>query len=226
MNSQPSSSAVPSDQLGILESMHQLMLEALRHREQEIFQYLAILGPALGGFVLLYVKEVGADAFVVGTIGVLLLLLLGAWYSLTLGYNFRYITLELAKLETILGVRDAMLIGWPRTKEEFLNRFKTCCDIPWCTPPEMIKVFWWAFLIGVLGILASIWFLPTTLDEKHQHLIIGLAIGCFAIGFLAPIHFGRKLQKQIKNEPDTWGWMLKTASELPSPHHNAQESRK
>jgi hypothetical protein len=36
-----------------LESMHKLLLEALRHREQEIVRYLAILGPALGGFVWL-----------------------------------------------------------------------------------------------------------------------------------------------------------------------------
>lgn len=35
------------------EGIHKLLLEALRYREQEIFRYLAIPGPALGGFVWL-----------------------------------------------------------------------------------------------------------------------------------------------------------------------------
>ena len=75
-----------------LEGIHKQLLEALRHREQEIFHYLAILAPALGGFVWLLYKGVNPFLFAVGTLGVLLLLLLGALYSLALGYNYRYIT--------------------------------------------------------------------------------------------------------------------------------------
>src|SRR5260370_38671296 len=141
--------------------MHGLLLEALRHREQELFSYLAILGPALGGFVWLLLKYRGATSagiFVVGAIGVQLLLLLGALYALTLGYNYRYITLELAKIEHELGIARSMLSGWPRSPEEFERRYRLrffsqprSGGIPWCTPPEVIKIFWQAFLVAIVG---------------------------------------------------------------------------
>ena len=96
----------------VLGGMHRLFLEALRHREQEIFHYLAILGPALGGFGWILYNRIGRQVeFAVGTIFVIALLLLGALYSLALGYNYRYIVLELAKLETVLKIKDAMLLG-------------------------------------------------------------------------------------------------------------------
>lgn len=192
------------EQRTVLEGMHRLMLEALRHREQEIFQYLVILGPALGSFIWLYLKNVNAAAFIAGTIGVLLLLLLGTFYSLTLGYNFRYIILELAKLETILGVRDAMLNDWPRTPEDFLQRYKWG-RIPWCTPPEMIKVFFWAFIGGIIGVLIMVWqFKPTIIEIKQQCLIIVIGGICLVLGLLAPIWFGWKFRKQVRKEPETW----------------------
>ncbi len=40
-------------------------------------------------------------------------------YSLMLGYHYRYITLQLAKIEYILGMKDAMLKGWPKVPEDF-----------------------------------------------------------------------------------------------------------
>ncbi len=49
-----------------LGNMHQLFLEALRHREQEIFRYLAILGPALGGFMWLIQSEASNGVVVTG----------------------------------------------------------------------------------------------------------------------------------------------------------------
>jgi len=62
----------------IAESMHGALLEALRHREQEIFSYLAILVPALGGFLWLLLHRSGTDssgnlALFAGTLGTLLL---------------------------------------------------------------------------------------------------------------------------------------------------------
>lgn len=41
----------------VLQNTHKLLLEALRHREQEIFRYLGILVPTFGGFIwLLHAK--------------------------------------------------------------------------------------------------------------------------------------------------------------------------
>ena len=110
----------------ILQNMHKTFLEALRHREQEILRFIAILAPALGGFIWL-LKDIvdGGETvvFVIGTVGVLFLLLVGSLYSLTLGYNYRYLILQLAKLETTcLCVREFILNAWPRDCKSFLAR--------------------------------------------------------------------------------------------------------
>ena len=187
-----------------LVNMHQLFLEALRHREQEIFRYLAILGPALGGFIWLIHGGPGSNgAFVVGTVSVLLLLLLGAVYSLARGYNYRYITLQLAKLEKKLKIEHYMLEGWPRSRDVFLARYKLLCSIPWCTPPEVIRVFWWAFLTGTVGVTASACLIkPVVLLLA---VVIPVGVACLVVGgFLLPWHYGRKLHERCKQEPENW----------------------
>ena len=191
-----------------LENMHQLFLEALRHREQEIVPYLAIIGPALGGFVWLLSATDRADVFIVGTIGVLLLLLFGAIYSLALGYNYRYITLELAKLEKVLGITFAMLEGWPKSPKEFLKRYKIFRCIPWCTPPEVIKVFWEAFLFAIVGVSAATsHFKPKVVDPALPIPATPFCVGavCLAAAWLIfPCWFGWKLRRQIKKEMTKW----------------------
>lgn len=188
-----------------LENMHKLLIEALRHREQAIIRYVAILGPALGGFMWLlhYSGTKKDDLFTVGTIGVLLLLLLGAVYSLALSYNYRYITLLLAKLETVLHIRDAMLVGWPRDPKDFINRYKlNRWGIPCCIPPEIIKVFWLAFLVGILGVMITVYLYKAKV--LYPCLLIFTGVLCFLVALLSPIWFGRKLHKICKKEPDTW----------------------
>ena len=191
-----------------LENMHQLFLEALRHREQEIVPYLAIIGPALGGFVWLLSATDRADVFIVGTLGVMLLLLFGAIYSLALGYNYRYITLELAKIEKVLGITNGMLEGWPKSPQVFLTRYKIFFCIPWCTPPEVIKVFWYAFLIAIAGVSSAAYrFKPKVLDPDLPIPTISFIAGvvCLATGWLIyPWWFGRKLRRQCKREMAKW----------------------
>lgn len=191
-----------------LENMHKLFLEALRHREQEIVPYLAIIGPALGGFVWLLNSTDRSDVFIVGTIGVLFLLLLGAIYSLALGYNYRYITLELAKLERDLGITNAMLSFWPKSPKEFLDRYKICCSIPWCTPPEVIKVFWHAFLVAIIGVSAAArLFKPKVVDPALPIPTILLVAGsiCLVTAWLIyPWWFGRKLHAKCERDLAKW----------------------
>ena len=224
-----------------LQDMHKLFLEALRHREQEILHYLAFLGPAIGGFVwLLYVGANTGSAsatqtgpqptlspglFVVGASSVLLLLLLGAIYSLALGYNYRYITLQLAKLEAMLQITQYTLEAWPRSRRQFISRYRMSTSIPrcvrrwlfgrlstraayrrvhdkaWCTPPEIIKVFWWAFLLAMIGVsaVASV-YRPTTMFGVIPVLFICLVIG----GMVVPRHYGEKLHRQCQREPEWW----------------------
>jgi hypothetical protein len=193
------------DAADVLKSMHGALLEALRHREQEIFSYLAILVPALGGFVWLLrdgANNKAITTFVAGSVGVLLMLLLGAAYSLTLGYNYRYITFQLAKIEQRLNVTSTMLQGWPKSPKDFRARYRWHF-IPWCTPPEMIKVFWLAFLVGILGVtIVASYSLNSEYFPRFILTLVGG--GCLLLGLLAPIWFGWKIMNLCKKEPEAW----------------------
>jgi hypothetical protein len=186
-----------------LGGMQKLLLEALRHREQEIFRYLVILGPALGGFVwLLHSAPQETLLLTAGTMGVQLLLLLGTIYSLALGYNYRYIVLQLAKLEFFLEVTEVMLAGWPRSRKNFLDRYKLLSKIPWCTPPEIIKLFWWAFLVGIAFVTVT----ACMAQDRPFKLWFVLPTGmvCLLTGFTLPIWFGFKLRMLCNKEPESW----------------------
>jgi len=192
-----------SERQAALANMHKLFLEALRHREQEIFRYLAILGPALSGFVwLLKADPIDSRVFVIGTVCVLLPMFLGAVYALALGYNYRYITLQIAKLESMLCIKDYMLKGWPKCRKDFLDRYKLFCCKPWCTPPEIIKVFWWAFLAGIAGVtLAACLYRP---EGIVLSIVIPVGAVAFLTGLFAPLRFGKKLRDKCLEEPETW----------------------
>ena len=189
------------------------LLEALRHREQEIFSYLAILVPALGGFAWLLNRlaegNVSTMTFMAGTLGVLLILLLGAAYSLTLGYNYRYITFQLAKIEHRLKVTNTMLHGWPKSPKDFRARY-SWHSIPWCTPSEMIKVFWLAFLAGMLWVTVAASY--ATLDFAHSPGLLVKFVGsaCLLFGLLAPAWFGRKIMNLCDKEPEEWDQIVES----------------
>lgn len=191
----------------ILESVHKTLLEALRHREQEILRFLAILAPSLGGFIwLLAKKDVNTFVFTIGTLGVLFFLLLGAVYSLALGYNFRYITLQLAKMESdyCLKIKDFMLKYWLRTPKEWKEKYRKGR----CFPPEIIKVFWLAFVIAqFLVVLAAGVFLCTKCENVtvQIHLVIIGGLFCIIIAaWFAPCYYGKKLRDACNEEPDEW----------------------
>ncbi len=145
-------------------NMHKMFLEAMRHREQEIVRFLAILGPALGGFAWLATKrEEHPDVFLLGTLGVLFVLVIGALYALALGYNYRYLTLQLAKIEAEkqLDLKEVTLQYWPKDPKGFIkgNRIGV---IPWSTPPGIIHVFWLTFVLAIAGVTAFAYVLLDT----------------------------------------------------------------
>lgn len=191
-------------------NMHKTFLEALRHREQEILRFIAILAPALGGFIWLltldFSKGENPSVFTIGTLGVLFLLTVGAVYSLALGYNFRYVTLQLAKIESdyCLKIKDFMLKYWLRTPKEWKNKYRNGR----CFPPEIIKVFWLAFVIAkVLVVLVAGVFLYTkgeNVTAQIHLVIIGGAICVIITAWLTPCHYGEKLRDACEKEPDEW----------------------
>ena len=191
-------------------NFHQSLLEALRHREQEIFRYLAILFPALGGYVWLLYQNTSTDfnryAFIIGTVGVILLLFFGAAYSLALGYSFRQLTLQLANLERDLQFMESILKGWPRKPIDFDKysvNFLWVKGIPWCVPPEVIKIFWYAFLVEIIFVTSSAWrFVYVKHFSCLAHIIVissGL-LAFFIAAILLPIHYGYKLSDRVNDE--------------------------
>ena len=191
----------------ILEIVHKTLLEALRHREQEILRYIAILAPALVGFIWLIRFDSSCQdksfVFIAGTAGVLLLLLIGAIYSLSLGYNFRQITFQLAKMESepCLDISQYMLKGWPRRPEKFAKRYGR-----YCTPPEIIKVFWLAFILVIIGVTLSVFKLVFNNNsdvtmKKAGPLLIGWGLICCITSLLMPIYYGRKIKDCADKEP-------------------------
>jgi len=180
----------------VLADMHKLFLEALRQREQDIMRYLAILGPALAGYIWLLSKidDIDKTIVTIGIAGIIFVLLVGAVYSVALGYNYRYITMQLAKMESKMKIRPNILAAWPREVKDFRKIY--------CEPPEIIKVFWISFLTAIIGIgVATCFFEGFTITSCK---IIPLSLFAFQVGFYSPIYYGRKLRKICKAEGPCW----------------------
>lgn len=197
-------------QRATLENMHRTFLDALRHREQEILRFIAILAPALGGFIWLLRLDLTKDnnlyVFTIGVIGVLLLLLVGALYSLALGYNYRCITFQLAKLESLcLQIREFIINSWPRSPSDFAERCQHRGK-PWCDPPEIIKIFWLAFSIGTVGVTLAVMCLPLPLKSSWLMKLVVLLSGvlCLWIIMRKGRNFGQKILDACEKEGDSW----------------------
>jgi hypothetical protein len=202
-----------SSDIQALRNMQQQFLEALRHREQEVFRYLVIIGPALGGFVWMLSKydakppEIDVRTLCIGSLGLVLLLLLGTWYCASLGYNYRYLTFQLMKIERELNLAHTLL-GWPRRPRDMMDRSKLghylklflrnkrsgLYRFPWCFPPGLIGVFWWAFVIGIVFLTTAA---ACTVRESCCWVgtTIGVGIGCLVVALLGPILHGRKFRR-------------------------------
>ena len=156
-------------------------------------------------------QDTNLYVFSFGTIGVIFLLGVGAVYSLALGYNYRCITLQVAKLEaTCLFIRDFILKAWPRKRDDFIDRYKIFWCIPYCTPPEIIKVFWHAFNVGIIGVMLMAVIRIFTAKwgcigiKLCTITIIILGIVFLAMSLLMPIWYGYKLKKLCEQEPAEW----------------------
>ena len=196
---------------------HQLFLEALRYREQEVFRYLVIMGPALGGFAWLLDRYRGhyidITTFSLGTIGLVALLLLGACYCIALGYNYRYLTFQISKEEDAIGVSATVLKAWPRGVgrwfdwTEFGHYHRVLGklhsglhDLAWCFPPGLIAVFWYAFVVGQVFLTVTAFLVSES--GWIAWLAFGVGIICVAVTFIVPWWHGKKLRGVVKRETD------------------------
>jgi len=193
---------------------HQLFLEALRHREQEVFGYLVIIGPALGGFGWLLDRYSGhymdVVLFNIYTLGLVGLLLLGACYCAALGYSYRSVTFQIWKEEKQIGIADTVLRAWQGETDQWLDwtkfghyysiprKCRWIYDRPWCFPPGLIAVFWYAFVIGqgLLTVTASV------MSESASIKWVALALNfvCVCAAFVVPWRLGVKLRKLCEKE--------------------------
>jgi len=207
----------------LCKARHQLFLEALRHREQEVLKYLVIIGPALGGFVWLmskYPKEIDIWAFCFGSDGLMSTLLLGACYCIALGYNYRVLTFQIAKEEKNMGVSGTVLSAWPSERNDWIERTKLghyfgvlrryrdskVFDWPWCFPPELICVFWYAFVIGIIYLTVATCIICSQATCITM-VVAGFGLLCLGLSLFVPHVYGRKLrsvcEKEMTEPPDS-----------------------
>lgn len=174
---------------------HRLMLEALRTREQDIIRYLVILGPALAGFTWLirYFNEVGEISFAIGTGGIIFILFIGGWYSIALGYNYRYIQFHLMKLEKPLKRGLYMPSSWPKDKDDFKKRYGKLC-----LPPEIIKVFWFSFVFLIGGITVAAYCIS---GKPYRTFLVCFGLWTLIMSILMPICYGCKIVKIDNPKP-------------------------
>lgn len=184
----------------MIENTHKLFLEALRHREHQIVQFLAILVPTLGAFLWLLrpVKceegtlPVSPELIATGAIAAIFLLCVGAVYAVTLGYNFRSVVMQMAKIEWKKNIRGYTLNAWPRCP----NDFKTC----YLRPPEMIMVFWVSFLVGIVGVAGAAWYHLNSIPACC--LVMLFAFMALMVTVLIPLLYGCKLTKMAEKETE------------------------
>ena len=204
-------SNLKNEQRMAVENMHKTFLEALRHREQEILKYIALLAPALAGFIwLLKVdlsSENGTFIFTAGTLGVLFLLTVGAFYSLALGYNFRYVTLQLAKMESdyCLNIKEFILASWLRTAKQWEDKYEKRK----CLPPEIINIFFWSFIAATALIaITAIIFLFAKCENLYIQIciILGWLALCIIFVYLGLMYYSRKFRDYCKKEVEEGKW--------------------
>jgi hypothetical protein len=131
---------------------HKLLVEALRHRETGVLSYVVLLATALSGFAWLVYKDTQGVLFIpftIGTAAVLFLLTLGAIYCYVCSFNYRCFLLQVAKLEWSARIERYLLKQW-HPKAIIYDKSFHCL---WFGP-EVINVFWWAFLLAAIGVIA------------------------------------------------------------------------
>lgn len=187
-----------------IENLHKSLLDSLRQREQEILQYIAILAPALGGFIWLlaeFYERGNAFVFLIGTVGIVFFLLVGAIYSIALGYSHQCFILQLTKIEkeSCLNIQQHILKAWPKNAKDVSE--KCLLKIPWCMPPEVIKVFWAGFVVAISGITGVSVYICCVQKVDGCWILLLSGLLAFTLALLAaPIWFGCKIQKVCENE--------------------------
>jgi len=182
----------------MVRDMHRQFLEALRSREQQIVQFLAILVPTLGAFLWLLrsveceegIEPESIKLIAIGAMAAIFLLCVGAVYAVALGYNFRSVVMQMAKIEWKEDIRGYALEAWPRKPSDF----KTC----YCDPPEMIMVFWLSFQVGIVGVVGAAWYRLG--NNPVCYLVIFVAFAALLLGGLAPLLYGCKLTNMAERE--------------------------
>ncbi len=176
-------------------NMQQQYLEALRNREREAVQFIVLLASALGGFAwaLKLVPDLKDNllSFVAISVGVLILLMLGAAHSLALGYNYRYLILQLRKVKNALGVKQYVLRAWDKPISCSSETDQACEDK--FTPPEIIKQLWIAYLWGIAVVASTASIVVSQVEIFVATLVAFLGICLIILGakYIPSVYLGK-----------------------------------
>jgi hypothetical protein len=175
-----------------LENLHRSLLDSLRKREENILQFIAILGPALGGYFWLIARmydKNDMESFFIGTVSIIFFLSVGLHYSVALGFGFRAFQLQIKKLESNFEIQDQILIAWQKSQ--------ICYE-----PPEIIKVFTISFLMAICAItVISICVCCENVAFQLGLLIVGT--GNILLVILVCLCYKKKFQQIVRKEEKT-----------------------
>ena len=143
-----------------------------------------------------------------------LALYLGAIYCTVLGYNYRYITLQVAKLECALQLDTYVLKDWPRRPEHFIEKTEKKDRKKFryrLKPPEVIAVFYWACLTGMLAVMFA---MAVLVKCSWGWKIAGALVDAvlLALGWYWPYCYGGKFVKLCEAEPRWPNWTSPNAA--------------
>jgi len=230
------------NQEDILLSLHKLHSEALRKREQDVLQLIVLLATTYGGFswiVTAWAKKVidiqninlqEVYAFIIIIALIVLVLALGAYHTIVLGYNYRSTLLQLRKIEKSLGINSVILNKWSNFSAKNIQTSNYCISNSnknlfdnlnlLYNPllnykhlsqaisilPEIVLPFYLAYVIGIFLMTIYLSFISFSSLESHcfaiyKHILIVFSLFIlFIVVYFLPLFYLRKLCKVSQEE--------------------------
>jgi len=196
----PSESGSTLGKNSLAESLHRLFLESMETRYSDILRFLALIIPALSGFIYVASLYESAEAsqkpiltFFFVTIAVTASQLWGAAYALAMSYRYRYLQASVYRIEEAYGIDPLIPHSFkPRPIKGFGARLALSLA------PGILQVHIFFFLAIMIGITLAF----SILTDWTWHSIAVLCFGAFCVGLvylMGSWHYPRKFASIIRS---------------------------
>lgn len=193
MNSSTEAGANPNKH-DLAESLHALFLESMETRYSDILRFLALIIPALTGFLFIVSQYESAQAwdkpistFFFATVAVIASQLWGAAYALAMSYRYRYLQASVYRIEEARGID--LLIPHSFKPKPVKG---ACARLGLSIAPGILQIHVFFFLASIIGTTLAFCFLADWTWRSIATLCFG--VFCAAtVYLLGAWHYPRKL---------------------------------